>query len=172
MNNNENTNRKNTISMQEWKNYMFFICDDETKANAVTLLKERDYLLSNGKPNQDEITKEAQFFARSLAERLASSYRAKRFGLQNIADNVNKFSEMQDLSALYFYISNIYGMVFWRVPYNLQRLPVNPKAFDMYMKVYTDTFIESLSQTEPIPDTEEKPEQNYEEEEGLGYDED
>lgn len=132
-------------SKQDWKNFHFYYCDDETRGSVTQLLIERDYLLPTEMPNQEKITTEAQFFAISLAERLNTSRGTQRFGINNISDNISRLVAAQDLSTLYFYVCNLYGTVFWRVPYNLQRLPVNPDAFSMYLSVFSDTLIECIN---------------------------
>lgn len=152
----ENLGKRNTktysISMQEWKNFHFFLGDDNVNENVTNLLIERGYLIRSGNqskrkslmPNQEKITEDARFFAASLCERLAKTRRVRKFGLSKISDNIAKLVEIQDLSVLYFYIANLYGMVFWQVPYNLQRLPVNPDALSMFLSIFANTFIECI----------------------------
>ena len=139
------------IANQDWKNFYFFTCSENEKANALTLLKVRNYLRSDGQPNNDVITKQATFFAESLAERIKSRRQARRYGFRKIAANVQRFSELGDTSALYFYITNVYGMVRWYAPYNLQRLPVQREAFAMYLVVFASKFIEKLNSIEAVP---------------------
>ena len=150
MNNSINTTEKKRlpISKQDWTNFNFFVCDDETRKQALRLLKERDYLLSNGMPNKEKITEEAEFFADSLAKRLTGNWQAKRFGIRNVAENIRRFTEIRDLSALYFYITNVYGTVWWNAPYNLQRLPVHQEALSLYLNVFSNTFIKQVTQSE------------------------
>jgi hypothetical protein len=52
--------------MQDWKNFHFFFCDEQTKEAARKLLVDRDYLLPSDMPNQEMITSEARHFATEL----------------------------------------------------------------------------------------------------------
>jgi hypothetical protein len=139
----EKPERRRTFNarfMQDWKNFHFFICDEQTKEAARKLLVNRDYLLPSNMPNKDKITDEAKHFASELVERLKGNRDANKYGLRRIAENVESIYVMQDLSLLYFYIGNLYASARWQMPYNLQRIPVNHDALSMYLSVFTDTF--------------------------------
>ena len=145
----------NTRFMQDWKNFHFFFCDEQTRQAAKKLLVDRDYLLPSDDArhqgawcNQEVITSEARYFAKELVERLKGNRDARKYGLKRIAENIETISAMQDLSLLYFYIGNLYASARWQMPYNLQRLPVNHDAFSMYLSVYTDTFISCVNEAE------------------------
>ncbi|MCL1831752.1 MAG: hypothetical protein FWG45_02425 [Oscillospiraceae bacterium] len=134
------------IAPQDWKNFFFYTCGEDEKQSVLELLKAREYLLSNGEPNIEIITKEATFFAGSLAERIKNRRQARRYGFRKIAANVQRFSELGDTSALYFYITNVYGMVRWYAPYNLQRLPIHRDALKAYLAVFSEVFVKRLSE--------------------------
>ena len=138
----------NTRFMQDWRNFHFFFCNEQTQQAAKKLLVDRDYLLPSDMPNQEEITSEARYFAKELVERLKGNRDARKYGMKRIAENIETISAMQDLSLLYFYIGNLYASARWQMPYNLQRLPVNHDALSMYLSVYTDTFISCVNEAE------------------------
>ena len=158
MNQNNNATKKekkiNFSPMQEWKNFRYFSCGDEIKQEAITQLKQRECLLPNDAPNKEKIKKDARYHATNFAKRLGNNGRAKRYGLQNIVGNIRGLMAAQELSVLYYYITNLYGMVYWSAPYNMQRMPVNPDAFGIYLTEYTKAFIKSL---ESINTEEAKP---------------
>jgi hypothetical protein len=108
-NTNSNEKRKYYISKQDWMNFRFFTCTDEVKEATLSLLTERKYLHSDGTPNEEEITKEANFFANSLAQRFVENRYVRRIGALTLIRSIRKFTEKEDLSALYFYVMNIYG---------------------------------------------------------------
>jgi hypothetical protein len=174
----QNEQRRFQISKQDWANFRFFACGDDVRSAALNLLKERDYLLPNEQPNLDKITAEAEFFAKSLVERLITNRQMRRFGIQRIADKLREFVKSEDWTAMYFYITNIYGMVRWYAPYNLQRLPVHPTALIGYLSVFSETFVDCMNKSAEIGAVKSYEEVSYlenhesHESEGLEYGDD
>jgi hypothetical protein len=146
-----NTQGQHQINPQDWKNFYFFTCTEKERKEALKLLKERNFLNANGTPNRETIEKQATFFADSLANRVSKHWRARRYGFGKIADNVAKYAGESDTSALYFYLTNIYGMVWWYAPYNLQRLPVHREAFKAYLDIFSGTFVARMNEIAANP---------------------
>jgi hypothetical protein len=139
-NNNKRTNKYYSSTL-EWRDFEFFVCDEKQKDEVIQMLIEREFLLPSKMPNEAVLKSNAQTFANQLADRITRSSRAKHFGLTTLADNVMKFSKHANKADLFYYMAYLYGSVYWRVPYNIQRLPVAPDA----MEIYVDTFAETLA---------------------------
>ena len=128
-------------SVIEWRDYEFFTCDEEQQEKTIQMLIDREFLLPSKMPNQEKLKSEAQSFANQLAERFSKSGRTKHFGLAKLAESVEKFNKLQNKTNMYYYMVYLYGAVYWRVPYNVQRFPVMPDALEIYL----DTFAETLA---------------------------
>ena len=146
-------------STLEWRDYEFFVCDAEKQEKTIQMLMEREFLLPSKMPNAEKIKSLAEDFAASLAERISRSGRSKHFGLANIADNVEKFSKLQDSTSMYYYMAYLYGSVFWRVPYNVQRFPVAPDALKVYLETFSETLVAALCLYSEIQDEESQEEE-------------
>lgn len=125
---------------QDWRNfqYQLNIADDVAKK----LLIERELLLSDGTPNKERIESEAHFFGSTLAIRVYESRYMQNLGISDIIENISALIDNDDvITLLYFYIGNLYGAVQWNMPFNLQRLPVNPEALSVYLYTFAESFL-------------------------------
>lgn len=133
------------------------ITADENKLEELKKqMQEQGLLTEKGNPSNAQISTLCKQTSSRLLFKL-NRRMPKRFGgIESIYKTFKMLEQRKEYTAMYFYLTFLYGFIGWRMPRKIEVLSSNVDALKVFFNEFLSRFEAFLSESEPVDSGEEK----------------
>ena len=119
-------------------------------------MQEQGLLTEKGNPSNAQISTLCKQTSSRLLFKL-NRRMPKRFGgIESIYKTFKMLEQRKEYTAMYFYLTFLYGFIGWRMPQKIEVLSSNVDALKVFFNEFLSRFEAFLSESEPVDSGEEK----------------
>jgi len=122
------------------------IAGDEQLENAKEQLKEEGLLTEKGNPSVVQISALSKQIAERFLYKLSRRLQRREGGLEETYEAFRRMEQKKEYTAMYFYLTFLYGFMEWRVPRKVELLPASNEALKVFFAEFCNRFEEFLGE--------------------------
>lgn len=148
--------KKYYMSFVDFSEIVYVTADEELLLQAKERMTKLGLLTEKGNPSTSEISSTIEHVSAPFFAKLQKRIARRPGGIVAVRDTMKKLYDKKEYTAVFLYLSFLYGFLEWRVPERVRLLPAAPEALKYFAAEFISAFDKYLEAN--VPESEENAE--------------